>query len=169
MGSIWLLRGLYVQHVFSKSNGQVLRGSYGAALRKGVTNAKLTINVTVARNSLMNFSEMKWKDNNVTLSWMRNEYCLIRQGIVCEKREREIERKNPINFINVSSLHQRPLVTMGIGEVKWINRSQLWQAEMAFIHVLYISWKGNILGLDIVSQNVPYTGWPKNNGTAYFR
>ena len=31
---------------------------------------------------------------------------------------------------------------------------QLWQAETALIHAYSLSWKGKIVGLDIVSQNV---------------
>ena len=52
---------------------------------------------------------------------------------------------NPINFINVHSLHQKP--------AHWQNYmdycSQLWQAEMAFIVDMYYVFLIRVLSLHI--------------------
>ena len=61
---------------------------------------------------------------------------------------------NPLNFINAHSLHQKPLLTMRIDKVKWITAHNCGKPKWhSFTPSL--SWKGKILGLDIVSQNVP--------------
>ena len=41
---------------------------------------------------------------------------------------------------------------MHIDEVNWIAAHNYGSAEMTFIHAYSLSWKGEILGLDIVSQ-----------------
>ena len=55
---------------------------------------------------------------------------------------------NPITFINVHSLHQKPArnnahTAHNCDKPKWHSFTPS------------LSWKGEILGLDIVSQNVP--------------
>ena len=63
---------------------------------------------------------------------------------------------NPINFTNVHSLmHHKPAtVTMHIGKVKCITAHNCdkpkWHSSSPSL-----SWKGKMLGLDIVSQSVP--------------
>ena len=57
---------------------------------------------------------------------------------------------NPINFINVHSLHQNPLVTMRIDKAKWTTAPNCGKPKWHSFKPS-LSWKGTILGLDIVS------------------
>ena len=68
-----------------------------------------------------------------------------------------IVSSNPINFINAHSLHQNPALNNAhcdIDIVKWITAHNCGKPTWHSFKTSF-SWKGKILGVDIVSQNVP--------------
>ena len=60
----------------------------------------------------------------------------------------------PINFINVHSLHQKPLVAIRIDKINWITAQNYGKSKWHSFKTGF-SWKGENLDLDVVSQNVP--------------
>ena len=66
----------------------------------------------------------------------------------------KVVSSNPIIFINVHSLHQQPArLKMCIDKVEWISAHNYDKPKWHSCTPSF-SWKGKILDLDIVSQNV---------------